>query len=281
MRPLAFLPHEFLASKAGQLPAVIVPAAVANVAAAREFAHCLRQLLAVDKYAAQVIEWRIDALLQEQTGGFSAELLTTVFEELASCSLPILATLRTLDEGGGAFATGEKSCAASAYEIAVQQVLELPIAAIDIEHRRVGAAELAAAALGRGIFVVMSHHDWQGAPELAECLRLLQIMRDTALVAVPQGAADRLLAVKIAITPGSTAAVAQLKEATVKAVEKLRVPVIAIAMGQMGAESRKLCGIPGSAATFAVLTKATAPGQLSVAALQQERRELLRESIVS
>jgi 3-dehydroquinate dehydratase-1 len=84
--------------------------------------------------------------------------------------------------------------------------------------------------------------------------------------------------VKIAVTPQSTADVLTLLGATARAAETLDVPVIGIAMGELGRVSRLCGGEFGSAATFATVGEGSAPGQMTAEQVAVVRSYLPRRS---
>lgn len=260
LRPLPFLGAGFLDSPAAMLPAVVVPAPVRNVRQAELFAAELQGLLARNPFAAQVIEWRVDALCAAQAGDgapLNPELLAAVAAELRRARLPLMATLRTRQEGGGEF-----DAAGSDYTATVS-ALFAHADAVDIEHARPDSLRLVVAARDAGVTPVLSHHDWERTPLKSELRQLFfELANAGAGVA------------KLAVTVHSAADTAALQAATAEAARTVPVPVIGIAMGELGRVSRLLGAGHGSAATFGVLHEATAPGQLSLLELSRERQRL-------
>lgn len=268
-KPLPFLQHDFLVDRASRLAAVIVPAMPTSAAAAAEFVAAGEAALATDPHAFQAVEWRVDYLEQPGLDDSDDTALVArcraVWQQLQRLQVPILATVRTRQEGGGEF-----DAAGSRYQRLVAALTELPLAAIDLEHRREGVSELAARAAARGIAVVLSHHDWEGTPgrdELAQLLRQL-----AAMVSGKQHAVA-----KVAVTPHTAADVAVLAAAAREVAPEFDGSLIAIAMGELGQGTRGLQNDYGSAATFAALTMASAPGQLTVAELSAQREKALRQ----
>ena len=243
LRPLPF------ASGAG--PAIIVPILAPTPAEAADRARAAAAAAGV-----VVLEWRID---EHVAGGLldagareaagtpevdgSAEL-RTAYDGIAAPGVPVLVTVRSQTEGG--------HCPDDRYAEAVEAAIALRPAAVDVEMGREEAGRLLAAASDAGVSTVVSAHAWEATPTAQEL--------DAAFAVMAGSGAD---VVKIAVTPQSTADVLTLLGATARAAESLDVPVIGIAMGELGRVSRLCGGEFGSAATFATVGEGSAPGQMT------------------
>lgn len=129
---------------------------------------------------------------------------------------------------------------------------------VDIELYSAGAvSELTDLAHDRGIRVVMSNHDFCKTPEAGSIVSRLRRMQDMG--------AD---IAKIAVMPENAEQVLALLAATNEMYTKYaEIPLVTIAMGNLGGVSR-LCGqVFGSAVTFATLEQSSAPGQMPAAEL--------------
>jgi 3-dehydroquinate dehydratase-1 len=105
--------------------------------------------------------------------------------------------------------------------------------------------------------MIMSYHNFQHTPDL-----------DTLLgkfVQAEQLGAD---VAKVAVMPQDPQDVLTLLGATQRASQTLGVPLISMSMGGLGATSRIMGWIYGSAATFAVGKSSSAPGQIAVEELR-------------
>ena len=69
---------------------------------------------------------------------------------------------------------------------------------------------------------------------------------------------------KVACMPSTPGDTLTLLQATWEASQKMSIPLITMSMGQIGAVSRAVGGLFGSAATFATVGAASAPGQMPV-----------------
>lgn len=191
-----------------------------------------------------LVEWRIDPLLAA-----GHDLTVAVALRAALGKLPLLVTLRTAAEGGQ-------------FEVTDPDYLDLVRGALntgvvdllDVELARATGTAAVRAAHEVQVPVVMSEHHFDGTPAESELVAALDRML----------AADADVA-KIAVMPNSPADVLTLLSATATVHARTDRPIISMAMGQLGAVSRIGGGVFGSAATFATVGAASAPGQLPLA----------------
>lgn len=126
---------------------------------------------------------------------------------------------------------------------------------VDVEYfSSEDALELIPLAKAHGVKTILSNHDFKTTPDediIVERLDKMQRM-----------GAD---IVKIAVMPEDKwQVIALIKASMVMKAEYAKVPVVAISMGAMGAISRLIGELIGSAITFASLENASAPGQIPV-----------------
>lgn len=197
------------------------------------------------------LEWRVDAVfaagvLGGSIGNFIAEVAHTVCERSA---LPVVLTARSVAEGG-ACPTGEYARVVTELTRVAGQYKNV---AVDIEIERAGSAELIKEAESVGVPVVASFHDFAGTPT-------------DLSVRVEKMEAATTSAIKIAVTPHSVEDVLEV----LTVCNRVAAPIIAIAMGRLGAVTRLMGAEFGSAATFvAGPSGATAPGQYTVSEVRQ------------
>ena len=168
---------------------------------------------------------------------------------------PLLTTFRTAKEGGNLAVDDET------YFQIVRLVVENELTtAIDVElfHPKEGVMRIIKLAHDHGIKVIMSSHDFKQTPTDCEIYYRLHKMADLG--------AD---VAKIAVMPQNPADVLTLLSATHQANEKLDLPLITMAMGDLGKVTRIAGAVFGSALTFGTVGTASAPGQLSIADLRQ------------
>ncbi|GAA4509172.1 type I 3-dehydroquinate dehydratase [Brevibacterium yomogidense] len=256
MKPLPFAPRA--------LPAIIVPIL------ARTGDDAARQAIAVSSHeGVDVLEWRIDPLVveaadseqagvSEQYGGSAWDAdLARSYGAFARTRIPTLVTVRSEAEGG--------HCPVERYTEAVEAAIALRPAAVDVEMGREESARLLEAAKEAGVATVVSAHSWEATPSSQQL--------DTAFAVMASSGAD---VVKIAVMPHSMEDVLTLLGATARASQAHEVPVIGIAMGELGRVTRLCAGEFGSAATFATVGAGSAPGQMTAEQVDLVRSILLR-----
>ena len=199
--------------------------------------------------AGAAAEWRVDLFtpFTDGGGGDPAQAVAAL-ERLARLlpDTPILATFRTTAEGGSA------EIAADSYAALIDALAATGLAAaVDVEYRHPQADRAIAAAHRHGVPVVASNHDFDATPPTEEIVARLEAM-ETAGADVA----------KIAVMPRSAADVVTLLDATERRYRQARIPLITMSMGALGAVTRIGGGVFGSAATFATVGAASAPGQL-------------------
>lgn len=173
--------------------------------------------------------------------------------------LPLLVTFRTRQEGG------RQPADPGTYEDFCRAVCESGFAdLLDLELFTEAEARDRILRLAHdcNVKVVCSSHDFSSTPPREEMLaRLCRMQALGAEVA------------KLAVTPRSRRDVADLLAVTAEMADlHPQTPVITMSMGPVGQVSRIAGGLLGSAATFASLGSASAPGQLSL----QEARAALK-----
>lgn len=206
-----------------------------------------------------VAEWRVDHFADLAD---TASVLATA-DRLAAdlAGRPLLFTCRTTAEGGQA------SLDDVAYgQLTIAAVESGAVDLVDVEYQRERSVveELIASARERGVPVIASYHDFGGTPDRDEIVGRLRAMQDLG--------ADIC---KIAVMPHSAADVLTLLDATRIMHERYADrPLITMAMGPLGVVSRIAGQLVGSAATFGMLGRASAPGQVHVDALDATLRLL-------
>ena len=255
--------------------------AVAVATTGATAAACLAQGRAAAEAGADVVELRAD-LLDAGAGAPArpaARDLVRLGGALAGeAGAPVLLTVRTAAEGGGArlddgayrellraLAEGlaalpeaRRSGAGRPAAGAGRPEARRP-AALDIELARGRTAELVARAHAAGLDAVVSCHDFEATPQDAVMLGRLRAMAEAG--------AD---VVKLAVMPRSAHDVARLLGVMARASEELDVPVVTMSMGALGTVSRVSGAVFGSALTFATAGGASsAPGQLPISEVRR------------
>ena len=238
-------------------PSIIVPITATDLAQLQRQAGALADNPVID-----LVEWRVDLYEPFLTGATSTSAsagqdpgpAVAALETLTGLlpDVPVLATFRTPDEGGSAEISGRDYVAL----ITALSATGLA-AAVDVEYLHPWAAHAIEAAHAHGVAVVASNHDFEATPPLEDIVE--------RLAAMEVAGAD---VAKIAVMPRSAADVVTLIAATESRHRTAGIPLITMSMGALGAVTRLGGGTFGSAATFATVGEASAPGQLPAAAVR-------------
>lgn len=205
---------------------------------------------------ADIIEWRLDCFAEYENKAAIKDSLVGLRQVLGD--MPLILTFRTDREGGKSPISLEK------YKEIYEYIAELGLVDIfDIEMWIASCVETAfVEKLRRVGKLIYSKHDFNKTPSKEKIVDTLIQMQDAG--------AD---IAKIALMPQSKEDVDALMDASAEVAEKSpKTPIITISMGEMGRESRIQGNRTGSCLTFAVVGKASAPGQVDI----QELRELMK-----
>lgn len=183
-------------------------------------------------------EWRADMWPDPD------ELASVCSAVVQRCPVPVLATIRTIDEGG---------CSALDENAYAHNVRNLAVLApcVDVEARWPSSAQIVNDAHNDGSTVIISAHNWELTPSPEEITRQLEQM----------AALDGDI-VKVAYRAHSHADADAIMQAGRWAMSHLDVPTICIGMGEAGVATRLAGPEFGLAATFATVGASSAPGQL-------------------
>lgn len=204
--------------------------------------------------AVDVIEWRLDAFLNAAVPGYAepadagrSAVLEAWRAMRTRTNLPVLVTIRTRPEGGLA------KLSDAAYGCWLNWLVAAGIGdLVDLEwRRRIDHHALILAIRAAGRASVLSAHDFERTPSQPDL--------EDQFVAMAAPGPDF---VKVACMPVLLSDTLVLMRATRRMAGLLPVRLITMAMGDLGVLSRVLGHLYGSAATFAALTDASAPGQL-------------------
>ena len=234
------------------IPAICVPLVAPDKHELKKQARAARQS------AADIVEWRVDSF-EDKSSTSILKGLMDVAEVLEP--IPLLFTLRTAEEGGSTYEAAWKEYADTNMVAAKSGMVDL----VDIEALHFGrrAKKLIGEIQAEGVKTIASHHDFEKTPEDEELARQLNSLYNTG--------ADL---VKLAVMPRSPEDVQRLMNAVHAFALEYDVPVIGIAMGDLGRESRILGEKYGSCMTFGVVEHSSAPGQLAVDELKEALRNV-------
>jgi 3-dehydroquinate dehydratase-1 len=211
-----------------------------------------------------VLEWRVDFF--EQISDTALVIAAAAAIKKAAGSVPVLFTRRSTVEGGEKNALNEDQVLAMYTAVCESKYIDL----IDYEMANDGAniVRVREAAKANGIKLVLSFHNFSYTPALetlaAKFLTADQLGADVA---------------KVAVMPRDLDDVLTLLTATPQASKKLRIPLISMSMGPLGAITRMVGGVFGSSLSFAVGAASSAPGQVPIEDLNTVLG-ILRKSMV-
>lgn len=223
-------------------PKIIVPIVGASLDAVRTTVGGLAR----DDY--DLVELRVDHFDDVEHHTEVLELLETVREELPD-DVPVLFTFRSKPEGGA------RDIDARDYESLLRLAIHSGLVdAVDVEmFTELGSLErLVNGAHEAGVAVIMSSHDFERTPPVAQIVARLTLQQDLG--------AD---VVKIAVMPNTPGDVLTLLQATAEFTSTRAVrPAITMSMGPLGVVTRFAGETFGSCATFGSAGTASAPGQV-------------------
>ena len=210
-----------------------------------------------------VLEWRVDFF--EKISDTALVIAAAEAIKKAAGGLPLLFTRRSTLEGGEKIALNEDQVVALYNAVCQSKHIDL----IDYEMVNDGAniVRVREAARANGIKLVLSFHNFSYTPAIetlaAKFLTADQLGADVA---------------KVAVMPRDLDDVLTLLTATHQASKKLRIPLISMSMGPLGAITRMVGGVFGSSLSFAVGATSSAPGQMPIEDLNTVLA-ILRESM--
>ncbi|MBB1074168.1 type I 3-dehydroquinate dehydratase [Rhodoferax sp. 4810] len=215
----------------------------------RTFDKLMAELDVVLPKKPDVLEWRVDFF--DQIADATAVIAAATTIKNKAGKIPLLFTRRSIIEGGEKIALSEAQVITLYKKVCASNCIDL----IDYEMANDPAniAQVRAAACDNGVLLVLSFHNFSYTPGLetlaAKFLQADQLGADVA---------------KVAVMPRDLDDVLTLLSATREASKKLRIPLISMSMGPLGAITRLVGGVFGSSLSFAVGAAASAPGQVPI-----------------
>ena len=242
------------------IPAIAVPLT------AKEKGPLLSEARAAREAGADLVEWRADSY-----GDKSSESILKTLSALAEVlePHPLIFTLRTKAEGGSQLELSWKDYADLGLLAAKSGMVDF----VDVEVLRGGkkAAKLVAGIQSEGVRAIASSHDFTQVAENEVLKEKLKTLQDSG--------AD---IIKIAVMPSNLSDTHRFMDVIREFSLECPVPIIAMAMGEMGQESRIYGERYGSCLTFGTVGASSAPGQLPVGELKEKlsqvHRSLLEEN---
>lgn len=226
----------------GLRPAICCPLVATNTQA------LIDELKIVLAEGPDLVEWRVDHFTELTN---PAAVMDAAQALRRACPLPILYTWRSPREGG-ADRPVETALLEQLLTTLCQQNL-VDLVDCEISADEIHFAKVRTITREAGVLLVASFHDFSNTPTRFDILQKL-------------GAGQALGAdiAKVAVMPHSPEDLLSLLGATTDAARILKIPVITMAMGELGALTRTHGGLFGNSLTFAVGANASAPGQVPV-----------------
>jgi 3-dehydroquinate dehydratase-1 len=199
-----------------------------------------------------VIEWRVDYF----EGIADAKAVVAVGGALREVvgDTPVIFTRRSVKEGGEPIAIGDEEVVRLYDTVAASGLVDFLDFEMSNDAGHVGRVR--DSVRRHGTRVILSYHNFSYTPGPEFLVqRFLEAERLGADVA------------KVAVMPRERADVLTLLAATAQADAKARIPLISMSMGPLGAVTRMVGGLFGSALSFAVGEGSSAPGQMPIADL--------------
>ena len=196
-----------------------------------------------------IIEWRVD--FYEGIGNIEEVVaLADQIKEIAA-DIPVIFTIRSIREGGQPIALSDIEaielnaaiCSRTNVEYVDCELSNLP------EHFE----QLRKVARKNGKKVIASFHNFNCTPS-----------RDILNQKFTQAELYGADVAKVAVMPQTLEDVLTLINVTLEAKNRLKIPLISMSMGGLGAVTRMFGGVFGSAVSFAVGQSSSAPGQVPI-----------------
>ncbi|MBQ7707955.1 MAG: type I 3-dehydroquinate dehydratase [Lachnospiraceae bacterium] len=199
-----------------------------------------------------IVEFRADYYKDLSDADKLTEVLEDIHEKLKAAGIKLLFTIRSKAEGGEALSSDTPHVNVINMFVAGNKLADY----IDVEYfsDKKSADMVIKIAKKNDVKVIMSSHDFEKTPSYDEMIKRYDGMHERN--------AD---IIKLAVMPGDEADVDSLLNAVSETYEKYPdTDIIGISMGELGRRSRTEGYIFGSCLTFAIIDKASAPGQVSV-----------------
>ena len=196
-----------------------------------------------------VLEWRVDFF--DAIGDTTAVIAAALAIKSRAGNIPLLFTRRSTIEGGEKIVLNEGQVL-SLYE-AMCENRAIDLIDYEMANEAPNIVRVRNAAKSQDIKLVLSFHNFSFTPGLETLTQ--------KFLSAEQLGAD---VAKVAVMPRDLDDVLTLLTATREASKKLRIPIISMSMGPLGAVTRMVGGVFGSSLSFAVGAAASAPGQVPI-----------------
>lgn len=196
-----------------------------------------------------MLEWRVDFF--ESIADIAAVISTAKAIKIAAHGVPVLFTRRSKLEGGERITLNEDQVIDLYAAVCASQQIDL----IDYElvNEAANVTRVREVAHANGVKLILSFHDFERTPNQAELV--------AKFTAAEKMGAD---VAKVAVMAKNPDDVLALLSATRQASGQVQIPVVSMSMGSYGSLTRLFGWAYGSALTFAVGARSSAPGQIPI-----------------
>lgn len=208
------------------------------------------QLSEIVKMKPDIIEWRAD-FFESQTLTEYENVLNEIRGILGT--VPMIFTFRTLNEGGNRDITWDRYCELCCFIAEIGNHYNVSFIDVEAYRNKEQAKELIEEIKKYGIKVIGSNHNFDWTPGKDEMIQILKTTEDLG--------ADIS---KLAVMPLEKEDVWRLIEASEMADRMIKIPIITMSMGELGAVTRIATNLTKSVMTFAAGVEASAPGQIDI-----------------
>lgn len=211
------------------------------------------QLEKILPQAPDMLEWRADFfkdLANQQA------VIKMIHYMKGKTDIPLLFTIRSENEGGEKVTLSESAKVELIH--AVSERTAVDIIDYEVSNDSKFVQQLRDVSRKNGQQLILSYHNFVKTPDNNQLVALAKQM----------AAYDADVA-KLAVMPSGRKDVYRLLEVTREIDDSLTIPVVTMAMGEVGALSRVIGWAYGSALTFGVGVASSAPGQIAVSELRQ------------
>ncbi|WP_158737891.1 type I 3-dehydroquinate dehydratase [Alteribacillus sp. YIM 98480] len=210
-----------------------------------------------------VVEWRVDFFENIADADAVINTASSIRKKLGD--LPLIFTIRSIKEGGQEIPLDE-----SGKVELLKKVCETKSADLidyEVENDKADIDAIKHAAQENDVKMILSFHHFNETPSEKEMLNKLE-----------KASAYKADIGKLAVMPNNMSDVLSVLQITQTAHNDLDIPVITMSMGVDGGLTRLVGWKFGSALTFAVGSKSSAPGQIPIEVVRQLEGYLSNDS---
>lgn len=201
-----------------------------------------------------ILEWRADYFDSLEDTEEVVALVSKI--KLTTGNIPMIFTIRSNREGGQPILLSERETIELSAAICKRTSIEY--VDCELSNRPEDIQYLCRISHENNTKLIASFHNFEYTPD-----------SDQLFGKFIEAEAYGMDVAKIAVMPKQLEDVLRLLDVTLEAKRKIKIPVITMSMGELGAVTRMIGGIFGSSLTFGVGQSTSAPGQVPIEDLRQ------------